>query len=1124
MDEYVLLECNRLTAGIDESTDDFKNKWTNNVNSTGLVVSKGDMITMEAAAINTIGSTEDTMEFLGQDNENGYVDNKVTLDFAFYFNNAGKNLVSLPLRQQQTFMSYVPGKTVFPPLPSSAPLLLNRGLGEPYFAIHSTNTTDPPSDIDTFLPYQNLVYYVELGTTQIGSGFRINGVYNTETTSGENGSGLQIQVLDVVTEGSTAGIPSKFRVHDVGFGYEPAPPSLQLRTTTASDGGSNPSAPQTFNVRSYLNGVFQSKNINRADGRRYFLGKPDYTGASCIPFTGSPSHFQPTFVKRVSSVTLEVPVGLSTPDNIATLLTEQLHRPTRLGTDYNEASYISGNYLSITTLDEGNTIERIPPIVETPTFKAMPCNNGVATKGLLNGQSGIRSTYYGVVAYANPDKLEGLQHSRQFHYGLTNDLSENQLHSGLAQQATRGDFGNQTIGNLGLNQVVMMNTPSSGGTPDVVVYQQGGWVVTNAYYTEENVSAIARGFRKAERYFGYTTNTISNNQLTALQLEDLAVPLDIGLYDDQYSNGRPLSGTNATGQRNRYKTYLEFPSRPNHPDDPTTTTSYTPVDFQHSCVGTIPFKHLDYQDDGVSPVFNDGHELSSLVVTSRWQDDYNFKLNPTDTSFAALHSIIEGETDTARFSIPGVTLQNTFIQNYTDDRFGGLTFDTMIGWAKHYDVAVIPVFPKAGTIWSKFGGRPFIAYRSHLPLGAGTYDVRVNGYEKWQIDKHNCTYGIQLGLDLSFTRLNACLVYNVNFADKTNLKNMNFKGYSNVVMAGAVNPNIQFDPTVSRFEMSGLNTPLTVGNGLPTQLRDDAEPNTNPEQQVYSVNVSGSITQTSQDTNKTSGTINAVRVVVNDQQQQDTTIIDSLSGLAIDSITLESASGILTRLSYYGQGVISSGVENQTTFLPQWNNSILHNTVLGKMGYTPDQFLTRLGHTNAVFNNELTFLGSTDRSARDTMFNVPSPLTTGTFISSAEYQPSGANSAGFPLYDCSINNGLEARPSVSQGSITAFTLPQKLDYPYLCVYSSIVSAGTNTAYYGGSDGKSKVNCVGYITRFNNEGDFFYQVASDYTFTATKDFVLTDVDTDIRLPNGSRPKLQPHSSVIYKIIKPAGVGS
>ena len=105
----------------------------------------------------------------------------------------------------------------------------------------------------------------------------------------------------------------------------------------------------------------------------------------------------------------------------------------------------------------------------------------------------------------------------------------------------------------------------------------------------------------------------------------------------------------------------------------------------------------------------------------------------------------------------------------------------MIGWAKDNDVAVIPVFPKPNTVWSKFGGRPFVAYRSHLPLGSGQYDVRVGGYSNWQIDKVNCPYGIQIGLDCSFTRLNACLVYNVNYGNKASLSNQN--GYSNVLMA-----------------------------------------------------------------------------------------------------------------------------------------------------------------------------------------------------------------------------------------------------------------------------------------------------------------------------------------------------
>ena len=59
----------------------------------------------------------------------------------------------------------------------------------------------------------------------------------------------------------------------------------------------------------------------------------------------------------------------------------------------------------------------------------------------------------------------------------------------------------------------------------------------------------------------------------------------------------------------------------------------------------------------------------------------------------------------------------------------------------------------------------------------------------------------------------------------------------------------------------------------------------------------------------------------------------------------------------------------------------------------------------------------------------------------------------------------------------------------------------------------------YLTRENNESDFFYQSEKGFSFTATKDFTITDITTDIRLPNGDRPFLDSHSTVIYKIEKP-----
>ena len=61
-------------------------------------------------------------------------------------------------------------------------------------------------------------------------------------------------------------------------------------------------------------------------------------------------------------------------------------------------------------------------------------------------------------------------------------------------------------------------------------------------------------------------------------------------------------------------------------------------------------------------------------------------------------------------------------------------------------------------------------------------------------------------------------------------------------------------------------------------------------------------------------------------------------------------------------------------------------------------------------------------------------------------------------------------------------------------------------YIGGNDSQQLLNCMGYITRYNNEGSFFYGSESSFQYTATKDFVLSEIETDIRLPDGTRPRL------------------
>ena len=107
----------------------------------------------------------------------------------------------------------------------------------------------------------------------------------------------------------------------------------------------------------------------------------------------------------------------------------------------------------------------------------------------------------------------------------------------------------------------------------------------------------------------------------------------------------------------------------------------------------------------------------------------------------------------------------------------------------------------------------------------------------------------------------------------------------------------------------------------------------------------------------------------------------------------------------------------------------------------------------------------------------------------------------------------QARTNAVSDLLIASGMPQKLDYPYLVVYTDIVR---NSLYIGGPDGQQKLSAIAYITRNYAEGDFFYSFATSWSYTVDQDYIITDITTDIRLPDGSPAPIDKNSSVIYKI--------
>lgn len=457
---------------------------------------------------------------------------------------------------------------------------------------------------------------------------------------------------------------------------------------------------------------------------------------------------------------------------------------------------------------------------------------------------------------------------------------------------------------------------------------------------------------------------------------------------------------------------------------------------------------------------------------------------------------------------------------WTDDGINTRNMDYAVGLARQYDLAVVPVFQPVLQQSIRIGGQqqtmdgdyedniPLLAFVSNYTLGAMTKGIDSfdkvnlqNGGNAWAVDIQNSTQGTQIGFDPSFTRNPAVALTNIQSGNQ---------GVVNSCYIGATNPSINFNGDLSRFEISGLNTPIVLGNGLPSDIPENLTANATPEQQCFAVHQQNRIWTSRA---KLIGDIltdqsplgNVAKSYVYNQfntTQSFNSIMDSQSGIAIESL------GLFDNL----------GNETQITAN---DFQSYQNTLLSKLGFTLDQLLISVGSEQAFFVNN--FLFQDVFSYEKSLNNFVKPLTTGAYISSAEIQALSLNDLSMPMFDLSVDAiDKTANPSCTQGSITAFRLPDKLDFPYLVIYSSIPEGCSNTEFIGGSDSQSLIPAVAYLYRNENNGDFFYGLESDIVFTCVKDYVLSQVDIDIRKPNGSKPRLSPHSAVIFKITKPLEV--
>lgn len=1148
MSKYILLECNRERA-IDKSfnssiTDTFKNKWTNQVSNSGILVKAGDVLTIDETIINSKGADSDVMEFRGEPNENNIIDNKAQVEFSYYINHNGSNTGNFPMIGHKTYRGQ--GNLITPfviatdggnypqatPLVKIAPynqanflsMISKRSLGEVWLGGDGSNYnaqatfTNNVSSADV-MPQSRRVFKMTItqrggglgasgSTSNINSGFIEGTVYDTTTTD-SNGAGMRIRVDSTITIGDIPNIIENFTITDMGTSDYTDPNATITIPLTAAQGTS-----QIFTINSPLASEYTSSDISKFDGSKFFPLNVGYSGLCLFDDTqinnGGPGfdvsadydvdklELNPT--KRTNNVILETPKGFSTPSTISNILTEQLARPDKIDRNFNKGDFLDMEGFEFFHFDPIADFSSTgkPNIIASKVYQPHSANFFNNGKNIPKNASltGKRTTFYQSIAYKEPERIISLQPAfKQFKVKAEPYVAGNEIQTATGAYVgvnTFGDFARSGTGEFGPHPTILADPLIAGVDVNM---DRGNIIVSNILFTKSNIEKISK-MKGAEKYMGDLSrvqDTTSENYK-----EYLSVNLDVGMYDDELSTQGILTKTDVgelTDQRTKFATKAEAIA-------------------SNNCEVSVGNNRIGFQRD-LNNTANDGQQLSNMWVKSRYdKNSMLFDRNNISTDFQTNFAILG--LGTQKMDTTGTDISQVFGEGHFDNDNNWISIEEMNSWAELYDVAVlplnVPINPADATQNQdiKQFNIPFVCFVIACNYGANAVFDNVKQFEAtnlnhWRADIDNFKFGQMFGFDPSFTRNKAVVIYNNQLG--VGVDTGAPRNYLNYVNLGAVNPLINFDANFSRFSISGLNTPLFIGNGLTTDDTLEFTPSDNPQQQSLTINGSHQIIPSqTKDLGIVPGGQNKRILRIGQYgkaRQEYGTILDSQSGVCIESISVFDNNNNLVKF----------GLEE----LASQNDYLFHNTLFDKMGFDLETLLPKFGSQDAFFRNPSIQLSNKtfEIAKRHTL----KPMTTGADLTANDCQTFSVNDESAPLFDLGGDTFRQIKPDSTQGEITATRLASKFDFSYLCVYSSLISEGTDTIYIGGSDNQSKLSCMTYLTRENNQSDFFYQGEKGFNFTATKDFTITDITTDIRLPNGERPILNSSSTIIYKIEKP-----
>ena len=832
--------------------------------------------------------------------------------------------------------------------------------------------------------------------------------------------------------------------------------------------------------------------LDNADPTRLYLGADDFVGYSHVinsPATGAWS-------SQTTDIPLEVEVGFNTPSNVGETLTAQLHQrqgdPTNWTDQQVQARYIflqgdtnAGQFVSVPNAGITDLSYQTVPTSTGDVFRARSegkWSSAIAgevtqaNEGTNYQESQGRELFHRNLLIGNPNEYRAVY---GWLAGRVNAKSSTTI--SIADQTAIGIYTGtspdaEDVGNWGLNTVLLDELDHTATTTSFTYGDHSEDVSNTTDFEGRATIAEVDFLTMPEANTLLVTNLVYNraniNNMT-VGWTDNEIPVD---QTDKSKNATPLTqdlsksfyqqlyygrandqlSCGAVGAK------INLPTTNQHLDNTQTTlTSYQPVDPNGINKKTL------IREYGEGAYDNRNHINS-------WSR-YDPKFDQT-------------KKNAVQFTFPSTSkFQLTNSQGKYHPQ--GISVDL--------NIAIIPVFYKQADLPdANLKDIAFCAFITINPIAASARMPCPMAGEFFGRSP-SCYDNLMskvITTQKHFIETDSSSGTPVPIYPKGDLEvSTRPYQYMPYCMIGADNPTIAFDATYGRFTISGLHTALRAGNGVFQELPDELNEQASTES-MCSLTLDSAICGTSDVGEKIP--YSGIR-----QSSVNNTVISSQSGISIQEIFLYSKRNL----------IFEKGLDPRIPVNYE-------GSLFSKMGFRLEQLLPYVGQIQSNFNRGSygRYLG-TSKSFPDKYQTMVKPFTTNAYISGADQLSMVLNAAKYQMENLGGNSPNQSIFINAQSdSLVALDLPSKLDYAYLIVYSNIVQ---NTQFYGGGNGQQKIPAMAYVSRNYSTGDFFFGQESSWTYIADKEYIITEFDTNITLPNGLPAPIESNSSIIYKITKP-----